>query len=49
MEMSSVYADSEIEAQRHKWIESERAQRDLGEAAIRQWVREHWNGYLRAR
>jgi hypothetical protein len=28
---------------------SEKAGRDLGEAAIRAWVREHWNGYLRAR
>jgi len=39
----------EEEAQRHKWIESEKAGRDLGEWAIRCWVREHWNGFLRAR
>jgi hypothetical protein len=38
-----------VEAQRYKWIESEKAGRDLGEWAIRSWVREHWNGYLRAR
>src|SRR5436305_12868055 len=37
------------EAQRHKWIVSEQAGRDLGAAAIRGWVREHWNGFLRAR
>jgi hypothetical protein len=37
------------EAQRFKWIESEKAGRDLGEWAIRSWVREHWNGFLRAR
>jgi hypothetical protein len=49
MDVCSVYAESEAEALRHKWIESERAQRDLGELAIRQWVREHWWGYLRAR
>lgn len=49
MDVCSVYIEGELEALRHKWIESERAQRDLGEAAIRHWVREHWNGYLRAR
>jgi len=49
MEKCSVYADSEKEAQRFKWIESEKAGCDLGEAAIRRWVKEHWWGYLRAR
>ena len=40
--------DSGVEAaKRHKWIESEKAGRDLGESAIRCWVREHWNGFLR--
>ena len=48
-EAYSVYAHGELEALRHKWIESERAQRDLGEAAMRQWVKDHWWGYLRAR
>src|SRR5262249_23262364 len=37
------------EALRYKWIESEKAGRDLGEAAIRRWVQQHWWGYLRAR
>jgi hypothetical protein len=45
----SVHDHSAAEAQRHKWILSEKAGRDLGEAAIRGWVREHWNGYLRDR
>jgi hypothetical protein len=45
----SVQRIGEEEAQRHKWIESEKAGRDLGEWAIRCWVREHWNGFLRAR
>jgi hypothetical protein len=49
MEKCSVYSDSEQEAQRFKWYESERAGRDLGEDAIRRWVKEHWWGYLRAR
>jgi hypothetical protein len=49
MEKCSVYADCEQEAMRYKWIESEKAGRDLGEAALRRWVQQHWNGYLRAR
>jgi hypothetical protein len=44
-----VHDRGEEEAQRHKWIESEKAGCDLGESAIRCWVREHWNGFLRAR
>jgi hypothetical protein len=46
---ASVYEDCEKEAASFKWIESEKAGRDLGEIAIRRWVREHWCGYLRAR
>ena len=49
MEKCSVYAESEQEALRYKWIESEKAGCDLGEAAIRRWVKDHWWGYLRAR
>lgn len=45
----SVWADSQQEIDRFKWIESERAGRDLGEHAIRNWIRQHWSGYLRAR
>ena len=37
MEKCSVYAESEQEALRYKWIESEKAGRDLGEAALRRW------------
>ena len=49
MEKSSVYVEGEQEALRYKWIESEKAGCDLGEAAIRRWVQNHWWGYLRAR
>jgi len=49
MEKCSVYVEAEQEALRFKWIESEKACRDLGEAAIRRWVQNHWWGYLRAR
>ncbi len=46
---SSVYDECEQEIQRYKWIESEKAGRDLGEDAMRRWVKEHWWGYLRSR
>jgi hypothetical protein len=46
---ASVYVDCEREAERFKWIESEKAGCDLGEQAVRRWVKEHWWGYLRAR
>jgi hypothetical protein len=49
VEKHSVYADSEREAERYKWIESEKAGCDLGEGAIRRWVKDHWCGYLRSR
>ena len=49
MEKASVYVDGEQEALKFKWIESEKAGCDLGEEAIRRWVRDHWWGYLRAR
>src|ERR1700683_5355923 len=49
VEMSSVFVESEREAERFKWIESEKVGYDLGEAAIRKWVKQHWWGYLRAR
>jgi len=49
MEKCSVYIDSEQEALRFKWIESEKAGHDLGEEALRLWVKCHWWGYLRAR
>jgi len=49
MDKCSVYVEGEQEAMRFKWIESEKAGHDLGEAAIRRWVQAHWCGYLRAR
>ena len=49
MEKASVHVESEQEALKYKWIESEKAGRDLGESAIRRWVQNHWWGYLRAR
>ncbi|MBN1258022.1 MAG: response regulator [Planctomycetes bacterium] len=37
------------EAARHKWIESEKAGRDLGENAIREWHRNYWRFWCRER
>jgi len=45
----SLGTDWLTEADRFKWIESQKAGRDLGESALQQWVRDHWWGYLRAR
>jgi hypothetical protein len=45
----SVYTESQFEIDRHKWIASQQAGRDLGEEAVREWVRKHWWGYLRAK
>ena len=45
----SLHDRGALEANRYKWIESEKAGRDLGEVAIRNWVRTHWNGFLRAK
>ncbi len=45
----SVYIESESEINDFKWIESERVGYDLGEAAVKRWVNQHWRGYLRAR
>lgn len=45
----SLHQCGEQEAQRFKWIESEKAGRDLGEMAIRSWIRLHWSRFLRQR
>jgi hypothetical protein len=49
METASIYTESEEEALRYKWIESEKVGQDLGESAIRAWVSRHWWGFLRVR
>src|ERR1044072_4068519 len=45
----SVHRECIEEENKHKWIESEKAGYDLGEACVARWVKEHWQGYLRAR
>ena len=45
----SVYEEAYKEAQRHKWIESEKHGRDLGEVALKEWFRKHWIAFCRNR
>ena len=49
MVTQSIRTHREREIQRHKWIESEKAGRDLGEDAIYSWIHTHWKGYFRQR
>ena len=49
VERYSVWEVSQQEAEEFKWIESEKAGCDLGESALKRWVKEHWWGFLRAR
>ena len=45
----SLYAEAVKEAERHKWIESQKQGRDLGDAAIRDWYRNYWSRFCRWR
>lgn len=43
----SVYHESVKEAARHKWIESQKRGRDVGDSAIREWYQFYWLEYCR--
>jgi len=45
----SLYDAAHREAERHKWIESQKHGRDLGDLAIHDWYRQHWLMYCRYR
>jgi hypothetical protein len=49
VEKCSLFVEGQKEALRYKWLESEKAGKDLGDHAIRCWVRDHWWGYLRSK
>src|SRR5438270_8477318 len=49
VERCSVWQFSDKEACEYKWIVSEKAGCDQGEEALKQWVKQHWWGFLRAR
>ena len=42
-----VCESSYIEALKYKWIASEKAGRDLGDAAVAEWLKLHWPGWCR--
>ena len=45
----SLYDEAHREAERHKWIESQKQGRDLGETAIRDWYQVYWLHYCRSK
>lgn len=44
-----MYDAAKMEAQKHKWIESEKAGHDLGDTAIRAWHKNYWRAWCRER
>jgi hypothetical protein len=46
---ASLFDEALREAHRHKWIESQKHGRDMGEQALRDWFRTHWRSYCRHR
>ena len=47
--VKSLFEEAECEAHRHKWIESEKAGRDLGDFAVRDWHQRYWRYFHRER
>lgn len=45
----SLYEEALKEAERHKWIESQKHGRDLGRAALQDWYRIYWHHYCRCK
>ena len=46
-EGESLYAEAYHEAEKHRWIESEKHGQDLGERAILEWYRRYWRAWVR--
>lgn len=44
-----VYDEAERAIQEYKWMESEKAGRDLGLDAEREWIEVHWRRFCRSR
>lgn len=44
-----VYEEAEKAIQDHKWLESEKAGRDLGVDVEREWISTHWRTYCCSR
>jgi len=45
----NLFEEATREAHRHKWIESEKAGCDLGDAAISDWHQRYWHSFTRER
>jgi hypothetical protein len=45
----SLTAHALAAMERHKWLESEKAGRDLGEASFSDWIDRFWKGFTRAK
>jgi hypothetical protein len=45
----SVYEEAVKAAGEHKWLQSEKAGCDLGEAAVREWTKSYWLHFYRYR
>ena len=45
----SVYDSAQDEADRHKWIESQKRGCDLGRRALEDWYQRFWHNYCRAK
>ena len=48
--LAEVFRSEHEEIKKHKWIESEKAGRDIGwECAEHEWMRKHFAGWKRSR
>ena len=47
MQALSLYVEGLREAQRHKWIESQKCGKDLGDSALTDWYRRYWSIFCR--
>ena len=45
----SLYDEAESAIQEYKWLESEKAGRDLGDEAVEVWTKSHWLRFYRLR
>lgn len=46
---TGIFEAAYLEAQRHRWIESQKSGRDLGDYAVRDWYQQFWWTFLRYR
>lgn len=45
----SVYELARLQAERHRWLESQKQGRDVGPQALQDWSRTHWTRFCRWR